>query len=255
MKTKQVLQFGFIPIFLLFFLGSHGQERHPLLLKYDAFKERISFGVGGNIVYSTTWNISEEQLEPYGFSGDSFTVHPTIEYAAFGLVQYQISPLFDVQVGLGYSKQSEDITIYPSTFIFFPIKDEDRQKHLKIDISYYHIPVHFNFLMFKRNEQQVWLTAGVSSKFSISGKNNFSNLTYEKIGISYSYGYFNLVTDLAITHRFNLLNNQVDLSLFGSFNNTPLIEIGYGFLANMRDAKNLQLGVQMKYFFYKPSKN
>jgi hypothetical protein len=227
------------------------------MTKFNNFKGKVKLGVGANVAYSTTRNISKEKLEPFGFSGDSFTVAPTIEYAFFGVAQYAISPRFDVQLGVGYSKQSESIFIYPSVFFSFPPPANQLEKHLEISASYLSFPLRVNWGAYQQaSGQMVWVSGGITPNILLNYEDNYPKLIYHLVGLGGYASKFVLNTELAITSRHFFSNNQqVDFSLYGSISQTQIIGGGWGFLTNLSFSKNLQLGVQMKYFFGKSSKN
>lgn len=271
MKKNIITTWSTLLLLLLYF-GSAAQESPPLREKikntYDTtkafmqaqtpvvkqklktFESKLHYGIGGNVAYSTTLNISKEKLQNRGFSGDSFMVEPTIEYAFFGVTQYSITPRLDVQLGVGYSKQSESIFIYPSVFLSLPVTPEQLEKHLEISLEYLSFPIQANYLAYRQADgQAIWLSIGVTPKYLLRTENNYSDLIYDKIAFTTNGAKYTLTSEVAMTQRFFLFEKQqVDFSLFGSINTIRYIG-GWGFLENLRKSKNVQLGVQMKYFF------
>jgi hypothetical protein len=255
MKKNIITTWSTLLLLLLYF-GSTAQESPPFMAKVKNITKDIQLGVGANVAYSTTLNISKEKLQNRGFSGDSFTVEPTVEYAFWGVAQYSISPRLDVQLGVGYSKQSESIFIYPSVFLSLPVTPEQLEKHLEISLEYLSFPIQANYLAYRQADgQAIWLSIGVTPKYLLKTENNYGDLIYHKVAFTTNGAQYILTSEAAITQRFFLWDKQqVDFSFFGSINQTGYMG-GWGFLENIGNSKNVQLGVQMKYFFGKPSKN
>jgi hypothetical protein len=224
-------------LFLLLYFGSTAQDFH--------------FGIGGNAAYSTTWNISKEKLQNRGFSGDSFTVAPTIEHAIFGAMQYVISPQLELEIGLGYSNQKEDITIYPSTFLRFPPLPQDLEKHLEINHYYFHVPIQANYAFMQNSTGELaWLNVGLSNNFLIKEDNNYNALIYEYVGFAGgSAAIYQCMANIGMTKRHQVGKGHIEVSLFGAISLTKLLTRRWGFLANIEHAKNVQGGLQLKYFF------
>jgi hypothetical protein len=272
MTKNSTAFFGFLLLLLLSLSSNAQQESPPLKAKlknaYDTtkafvreqtpvvkqklktFESKLQYGIGGNVAYSTTLNISKEKLQNRGFSGDSFAVEPTIEYAFFGVAQYSITPRLDVQLGIGYSKQSESIFIYPSVFLSLPVTPAQLEKHLEISLAYLSFPIQTNYLVHRKsNGQLLWLSIGVTPKYLLKTEDNYRSLIYDKVAFTTGGSTYTLTSEFAMTQRFFLFKKQqVDFSLFGSINTIRYIG-GWGFLENLRKSKNVQLGVQMKYFF------
>ena len=231
---------------------THLQEQAPVVKqKLKTFERKLHYGIGANVAYSTTHGITRTKYSPYGFSGDSFQVMPTIEYAAFGVLQYPISSRLEVEVGLGYAKQKEDIYIYPSALFSWPPTPDQLEKHLVIDLDYLHIPVQFNWRTNRLLENPTLFSLGVTPRFLLREENNYNDLIYHLIDlVGNSSKSFLLTAEGGLTQRFLLANGQyIDTSLFASLSQTPYMGRTWGFLANIKDSQNLQLGIQLKYFF------
>jgi hypothetical protein len=222
-----------------------------LLLYFGSAAQDFHFGIGGNAAYSTTWNISKEKLQNRGFSGDSFTVAPTIEHAIFGAMQYVISPQLELEIGLGYSNQKEDITIYPSTFLPGPILPQDLEKHLLIGLYYLSVPIQANYAFMQNSTGELaWLNVGLSNNFLIKEDNNFNTLIYEYVSLGGEYApIYQCMANIGMTKRHQLKKGHLDVSLFGAMSLTSMTVGKWGFLGNIENAKNVQGGLQLKYFF------
>jgi hypothetical protein len=222
-----------------------------LLLYFGSAAQDYHFGIAGNAAYSTTWNISKEKLQNRGFSGDSFTVAPTIEHAIFGVMQYAISPQLELEVGLGYSNQKENITIYPSTFLPGPISSRDLEKNLEINHYYFHVPIQVNYAFMQNGTGELaWLNVGLSNNFLIKEDNNYNALIYEYIYLGSDYApMYQCMANLGITKRHQLGKGHIDVSIFGAMSLTKMIGNTWGFMKNIERAKNVQGGLQLKYFF------
>lgn len=235
--TKNSIQCFIVSWLLLMSLSSTAQDFH--------------FGIGGNIAYSTTRNISTEVFSPRGFSGDSFQVMPTIEHAIFGVVQYPISSRLEVELGIGYSNQKEDIRIYPSAFLPGPITPHDLEKPLLINNYFLHFPVQLNYAFMQNTTGELaWLNIGISNNFLIAEDNNYNRIIYEQIGLGGEYApIYQCMPSIGLTKRYQIGKGHFDISLFGASSITRLSGSTWGFMKNIEKARNLQGGLQLKYFF------
>ena len=222
-----------------------------LLMSLSSVAQDFHFGVGGNVAYSTTHGISRIQYSNKGFSGDSFTVAPTIEHAIFGIVQYSINSRLEIEVGLGYANHKEDIYIYPSRFLTIPPPPDQIEKHLEINAYYLQLPIQVNWAIFQSSTKQVTrLNVGLNPKLMVKQESNFRQLIYENVGMP--NGHLNpllLMTELGVTQRIQLKNSHIDFSIFGAASLNSFSSATFGFLSNLADGRNLQAGLQMKYFF------
>ncbi|MFK7950768.1 MAG: hypothetical protein AB8G11_24495 [Saprospiraceae bacterium] len=222
-----------------------------LLMSLSSAAQDLHFGIGGNAAYSTTRNISTEVLSPHGFSGDSFQVMPTIEHAIFGVVQYPISARLEVELGIGYSNQREDIRIYPSRFLTVPAPPEQLERNLLINNYYLHLPLQFNWAVLQNSTGELaWLNVGISNNFLIAEDNNYNSIIYERIGLGDRYAFtYQCMANAGLSKRYSLSKGHIDISLFSAVNLNRLIGNTWGFLNNLEYIKNVQLGLQLKYFF------
>lgn len=273
MTKNSTAFFGFLLLLLLSLSSNAQQESPPLKAKlkntYDTtkvfvkeqapivkqklktFESKLYYGIGGNVAYSTTHGISRIKYSNNGFSGDSFKVMPTIEYAIFGVVQYPISPRLEVEVGLGYAKQEEDIYIYPSTFFRLPITPDQLEKHLVIEAHYLQIPIQFNWSIFQSQTRDITrLNVGMNTKFLKAQENNFNYLIYGRRGMPPHYLTIRVYTaQIGLTQRISLKKSHFDFSIFGAADASKFMLPGFGFLKNVSDSRNVQAGIQLKYFF------
>jgi hypothetical protein len=247
-----MLKLSTVVLLLFLHLCSFGQGE-PLLMNYQLnnAQQKLKFGIGANVAYSMTRNISKEKLQNRGFSGDSFTVAPTIEHAIFGIVQYPISPQFELEVGLGYSNQKEDITIYPSSFLPGPILPQYLEKNLLINLYYLSVPIQVNYAFMQNSTGELaWLNVGLSNNFLIKEENNYNALIYEYLSLGGEYApIYQCMANIGITKRHQFGRGHLDISLFGAMGLTKLSKRRWGFLDNIEHAKNVQGGLQLKYFF------
>lgn len=231
---------------------THLQDQTPVVKqKLKTFESKLYYGIGGNVAYSTTHGITRIKYSNNGFSGDSFKVMPTIEYAIFGAVQYPISPRLEVEVGLGYAKQEEDIYIYPSTFFRLPITPDQLEKHLVIEAHYLQIPIQFNWSIFQSQTRDITrLNVGMNANFLMTENHTLNDVIDERIGIPNNILTTRMYTlNIGLTQRISINKSHIDISLFGSTNLKSTTGFTFGFLRNVADARNVQTGIQLKFFF------
>ena len=241
--TKNSIQCFIVSWLLLIALSSTAQDLH--------------FGIGVNAAYSTTRNISTEVLDHRGFSGDSFQVMPTIEHAIFGVVKYPISSRLEVELGIGYSNQKEDIIIYPSRYLTIPPPPEQLERNLLINNYYVYLPLQLNWAVLQNSTGELaWLNLGLSNNFLVVENNNYNSIIYERIGLGGKYApKYQCMTQIGITKRYKRGKGYFDASLFGAISITDMTVGKWGFLGNIEYGQNLQGGLQLKYFFKTLNKN
>jgi hypothetical protein len=207
---------------------------------------QTNIGIGVDLFESTLYGTARGETGIYGFSGSPHTVEKTIGVSLDVLFQSKLTQRLEVEYGVGYFYENERIQFEGPFFL-----GEEDVLELNIDLYYLELPIQANYIFYKNNHAgSVLGMIGLSPKILVMEDDNYQNIIFQKILITAPYNRFLLNGHVAIGFRQMLPKGRyAELIVYQGADLTAFSGNGWGFYNDLHTARNLQLGVKLRYFF------
>ena len=198
---------------------------------------------------NTLTEISNDTLQPYGYSGAESTVKAKF-YASPSIRYWQnLSNKFSLEAGLGYIRQNHEIQLQFYHSFFHTSIDTT----LEIKLQYLSIPIAIHYAIPAGPKSSFQLGASVNTNVLLSRNDNFEDIIYEEIGLNTDSWYTNVVLSAGLSLAYQMELKDSSLTEIGLFVNRDVTAFVnkddvWGYYQNLVPSRSLQFGLQIKYF-------